>query len=77
MTHRWLFLTGPASELRAVWRSYGIQAKMVHGDVEHTALVFAIDPGGREETAFPIATKSGVASEASSLVQVVRALFTR
>ncbi|HZD67928.1 MAG TPA: SCO family protein [Actinomycetes bacterium] len=77
MTHRWLFLTGPVSQLRPVWQSYGIDIKMVHGDVEHTAMVFGIDPGGQEQTAFPIATKSGIASEASSLAQVVRTLSTR
>lgn len=77
MMHRWLFLTGPVSQLRAVWQAYGIDTKMVHGDDEHTAMVVGIDPGGREQTAFPIATKSGIAPEASSLAEVVRALVTR
>src|SRR6266702_803344 len=42
MLRRWLFLTGPLRELRAVWSSYGIQVKMVHGDIAHTAGVFVI-----------------------------------
>jgi len=75
MLRRWLFLTGAPSRLRAVWRSYGVEAKVVHGDIDHTAIVFVTDPEGREEAAFPIATRSGVSSEAGSLAQSVRTVL--
>lgn len=74
MLRRWLFLTGPAGELRAVWQSYGIQAKVVHGDVEHTAVIFLIDAEGRIRALFPIAEHGGIDAEALSIARAVRLL---
>jgi len=70
-----LFLTGPLRELRAVWSSYGIQVKMVHGDIAHTAGVFVIDPAGRMRAFFPAAARrGGVNPEALSLAKAVRVM---
>jgi protein SCO1/2 len=77
MLRRWLFLTGPVAELRAVWGSYEILAKVVHGDVAHTADIFLIDAGGRIRALFPIAgQRSGVSAEALSLARAVRLIAT-
>jgi cytochrome oxidase Cu insertion factor (SCO1/SenC/PrrC family) len=52
MLHRWLFLTGPVSQLRPIWQAYGIQADVIRGQVTHTPGVFVIDPHGRGVRAF-------------------------
>jgi cytochrome oxidase Cu insertion factor (SCO1/SenC/PrrC family) len=73
MLHRWLFLTGPAVDLRLVWSRYGIAARVVRGDVQHTALVFLIDPAGRERAVFPIATqRRSLTEEAAYIAGAVR-----
>jgi protein SCO1/2 len=44
---RWLFLTGPAAQLAAVWRQFGVNVrKSGPGRVQHTALTTLIDRGG-------------------------------
>ncbi len=72
MLRRWLFLTGPALALRAVWSDYGIQTKVVQGDVEHTALIFLIDASGNIRALFPIARQDSMDSEASYIARVAR-----
>ena len=47
MMHAWHFLTGRLPHLRRVWRAYGIEARIVHGQVDHTPAVYVIDPRGR------------------------------
>jgi cytochrome oxidase Cu insertion factor (SCO1/SenC/PrrC family) len=74
MLRRWLFLTGPVGELSTVWQSYGIRAKLVHGDVEHTAIVFLIDRTGAVRALFPIAEHGGIQAEALSIARAVRLL---
>lgn len=74
MLRRWLFLTGPALDLRAVWGSYGIQDKVVQGDVEHTALIFLIDAEGKVRALFPIAGHDSMDTEAATIAGVVRSL---
>lgn len=72
MLRRWLFLTGPALVLRAVWSNYGIQDKVLRGDVEHTALIFLIDAKGEVRALFPIAAQDSMSAEASYIARVVR-----
>jgi cytochrome oxidase Cu insertion factor (SCO1/SenC/PrrC family) len=72
MLHRWLFLTGPVNKLKAVWERYGIQAKVVHGDVAHTAVIFLIDAVGQIEGAVPISKRNGIGSEAQSIARALR-----
>jgi cytochrome oxidase Cu insertion factor (SCO1/SenC/PrrC family) len=77
MLHRWLFLTGPVSELRAVWRSYEIQVKVVHGDIAHTSGIFVIDATGAIRALFPSAARrGGVGAEALSVASAVRLVVT-
>lgn len=47
MTHQWHFLTGHLSQLKRVWRAYGIEAELVHGLVDHTPALYVIDRQGR------------------------------
>jgi cytochrome oxidase Cu insertion factor (SCO1/SenC/PrrC family) len=48
MLHKWRFLTGSLSELRRVWRAYGIEAAVVNGSIDHTPATYVIDSRGRE-----------------------------
>lgn len=72
MTHSWLFMTASPTKLEAVWKAYGIQSAIVHGDDVHTAIVFVIDPAGRIQTVFPIARRGGIGAEAQTLAQAIR-----
>ena len=47
MTNAWHFLTGPLPQLKRVWRAYGIEARVVRGQIEHTPAVYVIDLEGR------------------------------
>jgi cytochrome oxidase Cu insertion factor (SCO1/SenC/PrrC family)/thiol-disulfide isomerase/thioredoxin len=47
MTYSWHFLTGPLTQLKPVWREYGIQAQLVHGQIDHTPALYVIDRRGR------------------------------
>jgi len=48
MLHKWRFLTGSLTELRRVWRAYGIEAAVVNGSIDHTPATYVIDARGRE-----------------------------
>jgi cytochrome oxidase Cu insertion factor (SCO1/SenC/PrrC family)/thiol-disulfide isomerase/thioredoxin len=48
MLHSWDFLTGALPELRAVWKAYGVEAAVQHGEISHTPALFVIDRQGRE-----------------------------
>ncbi len=52
MLYRWSFLTGTPAELARVWKSYGVAVKTVHGQVGHDAIIYVVDPQGRERSAF-------------------------
>jgi cytochrome oxidase Cu insertion factor (SCO1/SenC/PrrC family) len=47
MMHKWRFLTGSLPELRKVWRTYGIEAAVVHGLIDHTPATYVLDSRGR------------------------------
>ncbi len=47
MTHQWDFLTGSLPELKRVWHGYGIQAQLLHGQIDHTPALYVIDRRGR------------------------------
>jgi cytochrome oxidase Cu insertion factor (SCO1/SenC/PrrC family) len=49
MVNQWDFLTGSDSQLKAVWKSYGIYVQIEHGQVDHTPGLYVISPQGREE----------------------------
>jgi cytochrome oxidase Cu insertion factor (SCO1/SenC/PrrC family)/thiol-disulfide isomerase/thioredoxin len=47
MLHAWDFLTGSLPQLKQVWKHYGIEAAVEHGQITHTPALFVIDPRGR------------------------------
>ncbi len=52
MVNQWDFLTGTLPELKAVWKSYGIEVQIADGQVDHTPALFVIDPQGREQKVY-------------------------
>lgn len=47
MLHSWDFLTGSLAQLKQVWKHYGIEAAVEHGQITHTPALFVITPHGR------------------------------
>ncbi len=47
MMYAWHFLNGPLPQLKQVWHAYGIEARLVQGEVDHTPAVYVIDTHGR------------------------------
>ncbi len=47
LLHQWDFLTGSLAQLKPVWHDYGIEAKVVAGQIDHTPAVYMIDRRGR------------------------------
>ncbi|HEY2202331.1 MAG TPA: redoxin domain-containing protein, partial [Solirubrobacteraceae bacterium] len=47
MLHAWRFLTGSLSQLKQVWKHYGIEAAIQAGQITHTPALFVISPSGR------------------------------
>ncbi|HWD76668.1 MAG TPA: redoxin domain-containing protein [Solirubrobacteraceae bacterium] len=76
MTHAWDFLTGSLSQLRRVWKAYGIDAAVERGQISHTPALLVISPQGREERIYMTQQSYSsigqlgqiVANEASSLL---------
>ncbi len=47
MLHSWRFLTGSLTQLKPVWKHYGIEAAIERGEITHTPALFVIDRQGR------------------------------
>ncbi len=47
MMYAWHFLNGPLARLEQVWHAYGVEARIVQGEVDHTPAVYVIDTHGR------------------------------
>jgi cytochrome c biogenesis protein CcmG/thiol:disulfide interchange protein DsbE len=47
LTHQWDFLTGSLTQLKHVWRAYGIQAQLLRGQIDHTPALYVINRQGR------------------------------
>jgi cytochrome oxidase Cu insertion factor (SCO1/SenC/PrrC family) len=47
MVNQWDFLTGTASQLKAVWKSYDIEVQIDSGNIDHTPALYVIDQQGR------------------------------
>jgi cytochrome oxidase Cu insertion factor (SCO1/SenC/PrrC family)/thiol-disulfide isomerase/thioredoxin len=47
MLHSWRFLTGTLTQLKQVWKDYGIEAAVEDGEITHTPALFVIDRRGR------------------------------
>jgi protein SCO1/2 len=54
------WLVGSRARLARVWRAYGVQVKLVPGDIEHTSVVYLIDRRGDERVGmlFPFSPPS-------------------
>jgi cytochrome oxidase Cu insertion factor (SCO1/SenC/PrrC family) len=52
MVNQWDFLTGTLSELKAVWKHYGIEVQITQGQVDHTPALFVVDTRGREQKVY-------------------------
>jgi cytochrome oxidase Cu insertion factor (SCO1/SenC/PrrC family) len=52
MVNQWDFLTGPPSQLRAVWKAYNIYVQIQSGQVDHTPALFVINQRGQEEEVY-------------------------
>jgi cytochrome oxidase Cu insertion factor (SCO1/SenC/PrrC family) len=48
----WHWLGGSPSELRPVWRAYGVAVKRVPGDIVHSVVLYVIDSRGYQRTAY-------------------------
>ncbi len=52
MLHQWLFLTGPAQQLQAIYHQYGVYDQVTDGQAVHDPVTFIIDPSGHERLYF-------------------------
>jgi cytochrome oxidase Cu insertion factor (SCO1/SenC/PrrC family) len=53
MLHQWLFLTGPAKQLQAIYHQYGVYDQVnTDGQAVHDPITFIIDPTGHERLYF-------------------------
>jgi cytochrome oxidase Cu insertion factor (SCO1/SenC/PrrC family) len=52
MVNQWDFLTGSASQLKAVWKAYDIYVQIAQGQVDHTPALYVISQQGREEKVY-------------------------
>jgi cytochrome oxidase Cu insertion factor (SCO1/SenC/PrrC family) len=76
MVNQWDFLTGPAAQLKAVWKAYNIAVQIESGQIDHTPALYVIDSHGREQKlyltqmAYSSITQSAqvLATEISSLL---------
>lgn len=77
MTHKWTFLTGPASELEHLYREYHISVHSTGGDtVTHTAAVYVLDAQGRERYLFTTDPNfSGTVPESTNLARRLATLL--
>src|SRR5579875_1351571 len=46
LMRQWYFLTAQLPALRHVWHQYGIEARVIHGQIDHTPAVYIISPAG-------------------------------
>ncbi len=68
MLHSWRFLTGSLAQLKRVWQEYGIAAQVIHGEIDHTPALYAIDPQGRLRKLYMVQMAySGVQQQAEVL----------
>ncbi len=48
LSRQWQFLTGSLPELEKTWNAYGVEAKVLAGQIAHTPALFVIGPHGQE-----------------------------
>jgi cytochrome oxidase Cu insertion factor (SCO1/SenC/PrrC family)/thiol-disulfide isomerase/thioredoxin len=47
MLHQWEFLTGTYTQLKRVWKAYGIAVQIIRGQIDHTPALYVITPQGK------------------------------
>lgn len=74
----WHFLTGATAQLRQAWHEYAIAVQPSRtGDVLHSALMYFIDPQGRERwLAFPSANPGLIAQWGQAIAAVAKHLLS-
>lgn len=73
LMNRWLFLTGSPTQLRPVWRAYGVEVGATRISVVHTAAVYILDRNGRERRLILSSPDYGVVGlEATNLASSLR-----
>ncbi len=46
------WLTGTPAQLSAVWNEYGVAVQVASGDLEHSSVIYLVDPHGFERVGF-------------------------
>lgn len=46
------WLTGTPAQLAAVWNEYGVGVQVARGDLEHSSVIYLVDPHGFERVGF-------------------------
>jgi protein SCO1/2 len=76
MLTQWHFLTGSLSQLKRVWKDYGIAAQVIHGEIDHTPALYVIDQRGQLRKLYMTQMAySGVHQQAMVLAQAVSSLL--
>ncbi len=72
LLYGWQFLTGSLTELKAVWRHYGVYVAAVSGNIDHTPALYVIGPNGHERALVVTAMDEATAgAQAQILAQQV------
>jgi cytochrome oxidase Cu insertion factor (SCO1/SenC/PrrC family) len=76
MVNQGEFLTGPAAELRAVWKAYHIYVQIQAGQIDHTPALYVIDQRGREQKIYLTSMAyASIGQEAQVLAQEAASLL--
>jgi cytochrome oxidase Cu insertion factor (SCO1/SenC/PrrC family) len=76
MEGRWRFLTGSREQLEQVWHDYHVYVAAIGNDIDHEAIVFLIDPQGRERQIYSTPMSYGaVGGQAQTMAQAVAQLL--
>jgi cytochrome oxidase Cu insertion factor (SCO1/SenC/PrrC family) len=76
MLNQWDFLTGPASQLKQVWKNYGIAVEIEQGQIDHTPALYVINQQGvLEKVYLTQMAYSSVAQQAEVVAREVSTLL--
>jgi len=76
MVNQWDFLTGSASQLKSVWKSFSIYVQIQQGQIDHTPALYVIDQQGRERKVYlTTMAYASVGQEAEVLAQEAASLL--
>jgi cytochrome oxidase Cu insertion factor (SCO1/SenC/PrrC family) len=76
MEGRWRFLTGSREQLEQVWRDSHVYVAAIGNNIDHEAIVFLIDPQGRERQIYSTPMSYGaVGGQAQTMAKAVAQLL--